>query len=224
MDVFSFLGWTSALSVIIPGVILLALIRGVNVPSLRNMTILISLFGVIHGFYHISYLYGLSDVGALLDILSVIVLVILGLQYNQKITGMALLMLAIPDAATYFVPAGLIISLFLFGRLALKSKSLLSLQTQLSIFLIIWIAAELLRSLLVLNLIQASLQLQLIGFEIHTVAMVTFGAFLLLRFYTATSHASEDNVVKRLWQDKETKSDDESPRLETPKDTNFGGQ
>src|ERR1700736_3181313 len=104
MDVFSFLGWTSALSVIIPGVILLALIRGVNVPSLRNMTILISLFGVIHGFYHISYLYGLSDVGAFLDILSVIVLVILGLQYNQKITGMALLMLAIPDVATYFVP------------------------------------------------------------------------------------------------------------------------
>src|SRR5207245_7589887 len=68
--------------------------------------------------------------------------------------------------ARNLVPAGLIIALGLFGWLALRVKTLRSLQVELSIFLIIWIIAELLGSLLVAGVISCCPSLQLIGFDL----------------------------------------------------------
>ena len=45
----------------------------------------------------------------------------------------------------------------------------------LSIFILIWVVAELLRSLLLLNVISATLAMPTLGLEIHTAAMVAFG-------------------------------------------------
>ena len=88
------------------------------------------------------------------------------------------------------MPIALGIAFILFARLAIKSKTIRSLQAQLSIFILIWDVAELLRSLLLLNVISASASLQLLGLEIHTVAMVAFGTFMLVRFYRVVTSRS----------------------------------
>ena len=91
--------------------------------------------------------------------------------------------------ARNLVPAGLIIALGLFGWLALRVKTLRSLQVELSIFLIIWIIAELLRSLLVAGVISGSPSLQLIGLEIHTISMVAFGFLITVRIYRISTQS-----------------------------------
>ena len=84
------------------------------------------------------------------------------------------------------VTIGLIISLLLFIRLALKSKSIRSVEAELSIFLIVWVIAESLRAFLMMGLIQASASLQFNGIVIHTVSMVAFGAFMVSRYHRYT--------------------------------------
>lgn len=89
--------------------------------------------------------------------------------------------------ARNLVPAGLIVALILFLVLAIRSRTIGSLQAELSIFLSIWVVAELLRALGVLNLIGTSPTFQLITFTIHTLSMVAFGLFILLRFYRVST-------------------------------------
>jgi hypothetical protein len=91
--------------------------------------------------------------------------------------------------ARSLVPFGLIIALGLFGWLAIKGKSLRSLQVELSIFLVIWIVAELLRSLLLLGIIGGSTSLQLFGLEIHTISMVVFGILITIRVYRISTQS-----------------------------------
>ncbi len=143
-------------------------------------------FAILHGMYHISLLEGMTDLAFVLDFLTSLILVVLGVYYSQMTTGTALLLFVLSDATGILrnlVPVMLVISLILFLRLSIKSKSISSLQSQLSIFLIIWIIAELLRALLEVKLVTATPALQLLGFEIHTLAMVAFGFFILFRFY-----------------------------------------
>jgi len=116
--------------------------------------------------------------------------VMLGMYYSNRVIAFSLFLLTIPETATYFVPVTLIIALIPFGRLAIISKSIRSLQAQLSIFIIVWIVAELLRSLLLLNVISASSSLQTLGLEIHTAAMLAFGVFMLSRYYKAATSSS----------------------------------
>jgi hypothetical protein len=80
------------------------------------------------------------------------------------------------------VPIPLAVALGFFIVLSLRSKSIRSLQMQLSIFLIIWVGAELLRSLSVLGIISSNPTSQLIGLMVHTVSMVVFGLVISTRF------------------------------------------
>ena len=95
----------------------------------------------------------------------------------------------VSGVARDIVPIGLIIALGLFGRLAVRGKTLRSLQVELSIFLTIWIVAELLRSLLELGLIAGSTGLQLIGLELHTISMVAFGLLITIRVYRISTQS-----------------------------------
>lgn len=190
VDLPTILGLVSGLSVIIPGVVLLVGFRKIKVAPLRNMTLILASFAILHGLYHFSALEGLTSVSFLLDFLTSVILVVLAAYYSERVLGAGLFLLVfsdVSDTLRNFVPVMLVIALILFARLAFKSKGLSSLQSQLSIFLIIWIIAELLRALLNLGLIAATSALQLLGFEIHTVAMVAFGVFLLFRFYRVAS-------------------------------------
>jgi hypothetical protein len=190
---FTILDLTSAFAVIIPGVVLLTIIRGIKVPSLRNMTILLSAFSILHGFYHLSYLTSYYDYAPYLDLATALILVMLGMYYTNRIVAFSLFLITLPDVATYMVPIALAIAFILFTRLAIIAKSLRTLQAQLSIFILIWITAELLRSLLLLNIINASVAMQTLGLEIHTAAMVAFGVFMLSRYYKAATNPSNES-------------------------------
>jgi hypothetical protein len=80
------------------------------------------------------------------------------------------------------VPVGLLIALVLYGRLGLKAGTLRSLQAQLALFGVVWIAAELPRALIVLRVIEATPDAILLGLFLHTVSMIIFGGLIVLRF------------------------------------------
>ena len=136
---------------------------------------MLAAFGILHGFYHLSYLTPYYDYAPYLDLATALILVMLGMYYSNRVVAFSLFLLTLPETATYLVPVTLIVAFILFARLAIISKSIRSLQAQLSIFIIVWIVAELLRSLLLLNVFSASASLQTLGLEIHTAAMLAFG-------------------------------------------------
>lgn len=78
------LGIINALAVIIPGIVLLLFIRGVKVPTLRNLTLLLALFGLLHGLYHILLLAGMFTLANPVDLITVLLLVLLGIYYNLR--------------------------------------------------------------------------------------------------------------------------------------------
>ncbi|HEY4673134.1 MAG TPA: hypothetical protein VIH03_03120 [Nitrososphaerales archaeon] len=81
------------------------------------------------------------------------------------------------------VPIGLVIALLLFLRLGIKAKSVRSAQAELSIFIVIWVIAELLRAMLLLGIIQTNPMFEFLGILIHTMSMIAFGIFMVFRFY-----------------------------------------
>jgi hypothetical protein len=192
VELSTILGVVSGLSVIIPGILLLSRFGKIKLTPLRNLTIIIASFAIFHGLYHFSLVAGLIDVGFVLDFLTSVILVVMAVYYTQRVIGAGLFLLAfsdISDSLRNFVPVMLIVAFVLFARLGVKSKSLSSLQSQLSIFLMIWIIAELLRAFIDVGIVTATPALQLLGLEIHTLAMIAFGGFLLLRFYRVSSSA-----------------------------------
>ena len=84
VDIFTILDLTSAFSVIIPGVVLLSLIKGVKIASLRNITIMLSAFAILHGFYHLSYLINLFAYAPYIDLATALILVLLGMYYSES--------------------------------------------------------------------------------------------------------------------------------------------
>ena len=89
----------------------------------------------------------------------------------------------ISPIARNLVPIGLVIALVIFAAMALKGKTLRSLRAQLSIFVLVWIAAELPRSLIVSGFIRAIPELTTFGLMGHTISMIVFGVILVYRFY-----------------------------------------
>ncbi len=65
---FTILGIVSALAVLVPGIIVLFLIRGVKVPFFRNLTIMLGLFGILHGIFHILFLVNLTSITLPVDL------------------------------------------------------------------------------------------------------------------------------------------------------------
>lgn len=73
------------MSVIIPGPIVLYLANRVKIPSIRNLSILLVGFSVVHGLYHLSFLASLPLIGNVLDLVSVIMLILFGLYYRWRV-------------------------------------------------------------------------------------------------------------------------------------------
>lgn len=85
VDIFTVAGVINALSVIIPGPIVLYLANRVKIPSIRNLSILLVGFSVVHGLYHLSFLASLPLIGNVLDLVSVIMLILFGLYYRWRV-------------------------------------------------------------------------------------------------------------------------------------------
>jgi disulfide bond formation protein DsbB len=79
------LGIINALAVIIPGLFLLALIRGVKLPPLRILTVLLASFGILHGIYHVLLIFGASTIANPVDLGTVLLLVAFGVYYRFKV-------------------------------------------------------------------------------------------------------------------------------------------
>ena len=89
----------------------------------------------------------------------------------------------ISPMARNLVPAGLVIALVIFAQMAIRAKTLRTLRAQLAIFVLIWIAAELPRSLIVSGVLTASTAATNWGLTFHTASMVAFGIILVYRSY-----------------------------------------
>ena len=85
LDAFTALGITSAIAVLIPGVALLAFFRSVKIPTLRNLTLILGLFCIFHGAYHLLFLVDLPQIGNIVDLVTVGLLVFLGIYYNVQV-------------------------------------------------------------------------------------------------------------------------------------------
>jgi hypothetical protein len=130
-----------------------------------------------------------DSIATCIDLATAFILVFLGIYYTNRVVAVSLFLVTLPEASALLVPVVLTIALILFLILAIQAKTIKSLQAQLSIFLVIWAVAELLRALLTIGFISATLQNELIGLEIHTAAMLAFGLFMIFRFYRVTSKA-----------------------------------
>lgn len=79
----------------------------------------------------------------------------------------------------------LIVAIGIFGVLAVRSRNIRSFQFQISVFIIVWIAGELveiLQDLGLFNFYDAEL-----GMQIHLFSMIFFSAMLWFRFYASKS-------------------------------------
>ena len=88
-------------------------------------------------------------------------------------------------AAALFEFTGLVVLLLVFGRFAIKIRTLNSLQFQLFVFLLVFVLAEIPRALWNLALIDLSYYNQF-GFPLHTLSMVLFALFIVFRFSRAS--------------------------------------
>lgn len=86
VDYFTALGIISAFSVLIPGIVILARFGRVKVTPFKTLTILISLFAIVHGIYHLLQLTGYPVLGNILDLLTVIILIAIGAYYNARVS------------------------------------------------------------------------------------------------------------------------------------------
>ena len=75
----------------------------------------------------------------------------------------------------------LFVSLGIFGWLAIKSHNIRTFQFQISSFIIIWIAGEIVNVIIRINEIDHGIED--IGMQIHLVAMVLFAVLIWTRFY-----------------------------------------
>ena len=86
-----------------------------------------------------------------------------------------------PDKSTIFL---LVISLGLFGWSALSSRNIRKFQFQMSIFVLIWIAGEIVKVLHEEGIFTIFGRSE-VGMILHTIAMLFFSLMLWIRFYYA---------------------------------------
>ena len=85
VDFFTVYGIVNALSVIIPAPIVIYLANRVKIPSIRNLSLLLVSFSVVHGLFHISFVESQFELGNVLDLVSVVLLISFGLYYRWRV-------------------------------------------------------------------------------------------------------------------------------------------
>jgi hypothetical protein len=85
MSFHAFLGVISAVAVLIPGLILLWYIPGMKIRVLRNLSILLASFAILHGVYHLLLIGNLSVIGNPLDLVTAVLVMLVGLYYAVKV-------------------------------------------------------------------------------------------------------------------------------------------
>jgi hypothetical protein len=86
-------------------------------------------------------------------------------------------MVDVSDAAEWFTLIGIFLAGIIFARMALKAKSLGSFRFQLSIFILIWVAAETPHTLADLGFLSGT-DYGTLGLFLHMLSMFAFAAFV----------------------------------------------
>jgi hypothetical protein len=89
----------------------------------------------------------------------------------------------------------LLVSLSIFMWIVFKTKSVKTFQSQISIFIMIWIIGEIANSLQENGLLFISENLRYIGLQIHVISMIFFSIMIWLRFsyFQKSQHRLVDN-------------------------------
>ena len=88
----------------------------------------------------------------------------------------------IVQAAETFTLVGVLLAAIIFARLALKARSIGTFRFQLSIFILVWVAAEVPHIADSLGLISAG-SFDDLGLAVHMISMATFALFVGVRSY-----------------------------------------
>jgi hypothetical protein len=197
MLVESQLHFISAIAIFLAAVVPIYLTIKLKNKKLKRLTLVFSIFILIHSFYHITgYFYFDFLAYRVFQPLSVVILIIFGIVYSFSfrtkhmvprnmtvavvVWNLGILISIIMNNITLIL---LLVAFGIFVWLAVKSKNVRSFQFQMSIFLIIWILGEIVGSIqdngiVILPVLQGN-----VGLEIHTISMIFFSSMISLRFY-----------------------------------------
>jgi len=161
--------------------------------NLRKLTLILTVFILIHTVYHIFGFLGYSILAeGVFQPLSVAVLIFFGIVYSgftkPKNGGIKNMVMALnPGIFLLFMNnitiILLLIALGIFVWQATRSKSIRSFQFQISVFLVVWILGEIVGTLEDFGIIVFPALQENLGLEIHVISMVFFSSMLWLRFY-----------------------------------------
>jgi hypothetical protein len=176
--------------------------------SLKKLTIILSIFILIHALYHITGFFGFNLLAdGVLEPLSVVVLIFFGIVYsaiigakptntNTGIKNMAVVVAVaigaenndtLPVLMNSITIILLLVALGIFVWLATRSKNIRTFQFQISIFIVIWIMGDMISVLHDNGIAVFPSILQgggvEIGSGIHVASMAFFSLMLWLRYY-----------------------------------------
>jgi len=160
---------------------------------LRKLTLILTVFILIHTVYHIFGFLGYSILAeGVFQPLSVAVLIFFGIVYSgftkPKNGGIKNMVMALNPGIFLLFMNNITIILLLTALgivvwQAERSKSMRSFQFQISVFLVIWILGEIVGTVEDIGVIVFPALQGNLGFELHVISMVFFSSMLWLRFY-----------------------------------------
>jgi hypothetical protein len=175
--------------------------------NLKKLTLILSIFILIHAAYHITGFFGFNLLAdGVLEPLSVVLLIFFGIVYsamigpkptntNTGIKNMAVVAVVIGAENNGTLPVLmnsitiilLLVALGIFVWLATRSKNIRTFQFQISIFIVIWIMGDMISVLHDNGIAVFPSILQgggvEIGSGIHVASMAFFSLMLWLRYY-----------------------------------------
>ena len=188
------LHFISAVAIFLSAVVPIYLTVKLKNDRLKKLTLIFSIFILVHSLYHVTGLYGFYFLAAGVFMpISVVALIFFAIVYSSstktKNMNIKYMVVVIWNLGTLLIVANyitiilLLVALGLFVWLAVRSKNIRSFQFQMSIFLLVWILGEIADTLQDNGIVIFSVLQGNVGLQIHVISMIFFSTILWLRFY-----------------------------------------
>ena len=188
------LHFISAVAIFLSAVVPIYLTVKLKNDRLKKLTLIFSIFILVHSLYHVTGLFGFYFLAAGVFMpISVVALIFFAIVYSSstktKNMNIKYMVVAIWNLGTLLIVANyitiilLLVALGLFVWLAMRSKNIRSFQFQMSIFLLVWILGEIADTLQDNGIVIFSVLQGNVGLQIHVISMIFFSTILWLRFY-----------------------------------------
>ena len=188
------LHFISAIAIFLSAVVPVYLTVKLKNNKLKKLTLIFSIFIIIHSLYHVTGFFGFYFLAAEVFMpLSVVALIFFAIVYSSstktKNMNIKYMVVVIWNLGTLLIVANyitiilLLVALGLFVWLAMRSKNIRSFQFQMSIFLVVWILGEIGDTLQDNGIVIFSVLQGNVGLQIHVISMIFFSIILWLRFY-----------------------------------------